>query len=212
MSNQPPTNRAQRRSRRCAEGVQQRHRRDCPASDGGRCACQPSYQAQVWSARDQRPLRRTFQTLDEAKAWRQDTLTGARRGHVRAPSTRTLNAAASDWLKDAEAGVVRTRSGDAYKPSAVRTYRMSLGKHILPRLGHHRVSSLTRHHIQHLADDLVATGAAPSTVRNAILPLRAIYRREHHNDTITTNPTRRLLLPAVRGRRDRVARPQKPRS
>jgi integrase len=84
---------------------------------------------------------------------------------------------------------------------------MALRVHILPRLGHHRVTSLTRHHIQHLVDDLVATGAAPSTVRNAVLPLRAIMRREHHRDTIPENPTKRLLLPTVRGQRDRVARP-----
>jgi integrase len=207
MSTQPHTRSASRRSKRCAEGVQERHRRGCPATTGGRCSCQPSYQAQVWSARDQKPLRRTFGTLEDAKAWRQETLAAAHRGNVRAPSTRTLNDAATEWLRAAEDGVARTRSGDPYKPSAIRTYRMSLRKHILPRLGHHRVTSLTRHHIQRLADDLVATGAAPSTVRNAILPLRAIYRREHHNDTVSTNPTRRLLLPAVRGRRDRVARP-----
>jgi integrase len=55
---------------------------------------------------------------------------------------------------------------------------------------------------------LVARGAAPSTVRNAILPLRAIYRRAVHLDHVAQNPTRRLLLPAVRGQRDRIARPE----
>jgi integrase len=45
-------------------------------------------------------------------------------------------------------------------------------------------------------------------VRNTILPLRAIYRRAHHLDHVAQNPTQKQLLPAVRGGRDRVARPE----
>ena len=50
-------------------------------------------------------------------------------------------------------------------------------------------------------------GCAPSTVRNAVLPLRAIYRRALQRDELTVNPTLKLALPAVRQRRERVARP-----
>jgi integrase len=190
-----------------AEGVQTRHRSACPARLGGTCRCAPSFQAQVWSVRDRRPIRRTFPTLAEAKAWRQEALLAARRGRLRAPTAQTVADAAEEWLRLAVTGVVRTRSGDPYKPSAIRTYRMALRAHILPHLGHVRLSTLTRLQVQAVADDLVARGAAPSTVRNAILPLRAIYRRAHHLDHVAENPTRKLLLPAVRGRRDRVARP-----
>ena len=203
----PPSGES-RRSKRVALGVQIRHQRSCPAGRGARCACTPSYQAQVWSRRDQRPIRRTFASLADAKAWRQEAHVSLRRGDLRAPTTQTLRLAAAEWLDAAEAGVIRTRSGDTYKPSALRTYRMALRAHILPRLGHLRFSGVTRNHVQALADDLVARGAAPSTVRNAILPLRAIYRRAHHLDHIAQNPTRKLLLPAVRGSRERVARPE----
>jgi integrase len=204
----PDTTRAACRStERCAPGVQLRHQRSCPRRSGAACTCTPTYQAQVWSARDQKPIRRTFTVLADAKAWRQEAHVALRRGRLRAPSKQTLHEAAQEWLTDARAGVARTRSGDRYKPSAVRTYRIALRAHILPRFGHLRVTALTRHHIQELVDDLVSRGAAPSTVRNAILPLRAIYRREHHRDVVAENPTRRLLLPAVRSTRDRVARP-----
>ena len=53
----------------------------------------------------------------------------------------------------------------------------------------------------------MAEGAAASTVRNAVLPLRAIYRRAVSRSEVHLNPTEGLTLPAVRGRRDRVARP-----
>jgi integrase len=195
-------------SERCALGVQRRHRSGCGRAQGARCTCRPIYQAQVWSPRDRRQLRRSFSTLEDAKAWRLEAERGMRRGTLGAPSQITLNDAAEQWLRDARAGIVRTRSGYPYKPSAIRTYRIALRAEILPRLGHHRLSTITRHHIQRLADDIVARGAAPSTVRNAILPLRAIYRHEHHKETVPTNPTRKLLLPASRTRRTRTARPQ----
>jgi integrase len=208
MSNRrTPSSAARRRSQRAAEGVQLRHQRACPTRHGQACTCTPTYQAQVWSRRDRRPLRRTFTTLADAQAWRQEAHVSLRRGDLRAPTTHTLREAAREWLDAAEAGVIRTRSGDAYKPSALRTYRLALRAHILPRLGHLRLSAVTRNHVQALGDDLVARGAAPSTVRNAILPLRAIYRRAHHLDHVAQNPTHKLLLPAVRGKRDRIARP-----
>jgi integrase len=53
-----------------------------------------------------------------------------------------------------------------------------------------------------LADDLGA-----STVRNALLPLRAIYRQALAPDEVAHNPTAGVQLPAVRGRRERIASP-----
>ena len=50
-------------------------------------------------------------------------------------------------------------------------------------------------------DRMVAAGRSPSTV----LPLRAIYRRAIDRDQLVVNPTLKLRLPAVRGKRDRVA-------
>ena len=192
--------------RRRREGVQVRHARRCGSRRGGECSCAPTYQAQVWSARDHRPIRKTFPTVAGALAWRQETQVALRRGTLRAPTATTLAEAADAWLAGAEAGIIRTRSDDPYKPSALRSYRHALQSKLLPELGRLRLSAIKRNDLQDLVDRMVAAGRSPSTVRNTILPLRAIYRRAIDRDQLAVNPTLKLLLPAVRGKREPVAR------
>ena len=127
-------------------------------------------------------------------------------------STRaTLADAAEDWLVAARAGIARTRSGETYKPSALRSYEQALATKVLPELGSLRLSAVDRVCGQDLVDRLVAKGLAPSTVRNSVLPLRAIFRRAVARSEVVQNPTLGLSLPAVRGSRDRVARPEEAR-
>jgi integrase len=59
--------------------------------------------------------------------------------------------------------------------------------------------------VQDFADRLLAAGAQPSTIRNAIMPVRVIcaWRRRE----VPVNPTDGLRLPAVRCGRDRIASP-----
>src|SRR5690348_15314345 len=94
-----------------AVGVVARHRDNCPARHDGDCVCKPKFQAQVWSPRDKRQIRKTFDRLGDAVAWRQETQVAVRRGSTRAPSPTTIREAATDWIANANAGVVRTRSG-----------------------------------------------------------------------------------------------------
>jgi integrase len=186
------------------EGVQIRHRRGCNLRSGGICSCSPGYQAQVWSPRDRKPIRKTFPSVAEALAWRQEAQVALRKGTLRAPTSITLQEAAEEWLQAAEAGIIRTRSGDPYKPAALRAYRHALHGKVLPELGRLRLSAVTRTRVQDLVDALVARGLAPSTVR----PLRALYRRALAREQVALNPTFGLALPAVRGSRERVARPE----
>jgi len=192
---------------RSAEGVVVRHSVGCPARSGGPCQCRPGFQAQVWSPRDRRTIRRTFRSSAEARAWRSQTHTALRAGTMLAPTRTTVGQAAELWLKGARSGVIRTRAGDEYMPSALRSYEQSLRTHALPRLGSLRLSAVTRTVVQDLVDELVASGFSPSTVRNAILPLRVIYRRAVGRAELVVNPTLGLAMPAVRSRRERVARP-----
>ena len=143
----------------------------------------------------------------EAKAWRQEMQVAVRQGRARAPSTVTLAEAAREWLGLAEQGVVRTRSGDRYKPSTLRSYEWAL-RTPMAELGHMRLSGITRNDLQDLIDRLIAEGLSPSTIRNTLMPLRGIYRRSVNREQVLANPTQRLALPAVRARRDRVARPE----
>jgi integrase len=193
--------------KRRSEGVVVRHGRRCATRSGGACSCTPSFQAQVWSGRDRKTLRKTFATIGEARVWRQESQVALRKGTLRAPSATTLREVAEGWLAAAEAGVVRTRSGDAYKPSALRAHRQALECRVLPELGSRRLTAITTNMLQDLADQFAAGGLAPSSIRNTILPLRAIYRRALNRGEVAVNPTLKLALPAVRGRPDRIAHP-----
>ena len=161
----------------------------------------------AWSTREKKPLRRSFTSLAEARRWRQEAQVGLRSRELDAPTPLTLAEAADEWLSGARVGVVRTRSGERYKPSAIRSYEAALRNYLLPEFGHLRLTAITRARIQDLADSLTTAGKAPATVANAILPLRAIYRRALDREQLTVNPTERLTLPRDRGKRDRIAEP-----
>ena len=183
-------------------GIRVRHGRARPSNTGGRCSCQPSYEAFVYSARDGRKLRKTFPTLAAARAWRADAASALRRGTMRAPTSTTLRQPGSP--KPARA---RSAPGDPYKPSAIRGYEQALRDRILPDLGAAKLSDVARADLQDLADRSLAAGLDPSTIRNALMPLRAIYRRAVARGEVAVNATNGLELPAVRGKRDRIASP-----
>jgi integrase len=184
-----------------------RHQRQCRTRAGGSCNCRPAYQAQVWSPRDGKTIRKTFHALADARAWRAQAKSALSLGAMRAPTRTTVREAAEAWLVAAKAGVVRTRSGEPYKPSALRAYEQVLRATVLPCMGHLKLSSVTRTVLQDLIDELVGGGRSPSTVRNTVLPLRAIYRRALSRSEVLVNPTLGLALPTTRDRRERVARP-----
>ncbi|HWF74405.1 MAG TPA: tyrosine-type recombinase/integrase, partial [Solirubrobacteraceae bacterium] len=102
---------------------------------------------------------------------------------------------------------IRNRSGDRYKPSAIRGYEAALRLRILPEFGRVKLGELTRVDLQDLIDRLVATGFSASLVGVTFLPLRAIYKRAISRGEVAVNPTTGLDMPAVRGGRDRIASP-----
>jgi integrase len=199
-------------SRSRPEGIVSRHQQHCQSGSGGGCNCRPAYQAQVWSSRDHKTIRKTFRTLSDARGWRAQAKSALSLGAMRAPTRTTVTEAAEGWLTAAKANVIRTRSGDPYKPSALRAYEQVLRATVVPELGHLRLSSVTRNVLQDLVEQMVADGLAPSTVRNTILPLRAIYRRALSRPEVLINPTLGLALPTSRARRERIARPAEARA
>jgi integrase len=161
----------------------------------------------VWSPRDQRRIRKTFSTLAAARAWRIDSLSALGRGEMSTSST-TLRQAAAAWVEGARSGAIRNRSGDRYKPSAIRGYEEALRLRLLPDLGGAKLSEIRRADVQALVDRLLADGHGASTIRNTLLPLRVIFRRALVRGEVAVNPTTGLELPAVRGQRDRIASPK----
>jgi integrase len=193
-----------------AEGIVVRHSRSCAVKRGAKkCSCDPSYLPRVWDSATRGYVNGpTSKNIAEAKTWRIDALKARERKLLRPATRANLDEAADEWLEGARAGRIRDRSGDTFKPSTVRGYEGSLRRYVLPGLGGARLSDVTRNHLQDLADELLGEGFDPSTVRNAIMPLRAIYRRAVKRGEVAVNPTHDLDLPAVRGRRDRFATPE----
>jgi integrase len=192
-------------------GIVVKHRAGCASERGARCNCRRVYQAAVWSARDRKRIRRHFDSLTAAKMWRSDSYGKLRRRELRAPSAMKFSQAAEQWLAGVRTGYIRTRSGDLYKPSTIRSYEQALrgsqggNGGLLAALGSVRLSDLTLDDMQDYADRMLAAGAQPSTIRNSIMPVRVIcnWRRRE----VPVNPTTGLRLPAVRSGRDRIASP-----
>jgi integrase len=189
-------------------GIQVRHQRGCASARGQRCSCRPTYLAEVWSSKESTKIRRSFAVLAEARAWRADAQVQLRKGLLRASAPVTLREAADAWLAGARSGAIRNRSGDAYKPSTLRGYEEALRLRVLDDLGGARLDAIHRAALQKLVDSLLSDGRSPSTIRNTLLPLRAIFRRAVARGEVSVNPTRGLELPAVRGRRERIASPK----
>ena len=197
------------RPRRVPEGIRVRHSRSCSSGEHERCGCTPSFEASAYAKRDGKKVRRTFATLTEAKRWRTAMLKLSHEGGLRAPTATTLRDAAEIWLASAERGAIRTRSGDVYKPSAVRGYEQALRLRLLPPLGAHKLSEIGRADLQRLVALWQEEGLSASSIRNTVNALRAIYRSSDllTDGSVAVNPTIGLRLPAVRGGRDRIATP-----
>lgn len=192
-------------------GIDVLHSTGCRGAGEGRCSCTPRFRAEAYDKRTGSRIRRTFDTLAAAKAWRTDAQGALRRRTMRGPTGVLLRDLASDWLEGATKGTIRTRSGHVYKPSALRGYAAALDARILPALGGRKVEDISRADVQDFVDNLLVEGLSPSTVRNALMPLRVIYRRAVARGVVAVNPTTRLELPAQVGRRDRIVSPAQAR-
>jgi integrase len=190
-----------------AEGIEVRHSRSCASRAGKRCTCEPGYRVAVYDAISRRKVSKTFRALAEARRWRAGAQTQAAKGVRLSGTAQTLVEAAEAFVEGIASGAIRTRAGDRYKPSVVREYERSLRLHVLPTLGGAKLAKVQRRDVQRLADDLLASGADPSTVRNTLKPLQVIYRRAIEDGDLAANPCERLRLPAARGRRERIASP-----
>ncbi len=191
-----------------AEGIVKLHSKGCPAKQGGRCACEAGYQAWVWLPRERKKVRKTFKREAEAKSWRTEALSVRAKGGLRVPKPTTVQQAWEAWFKGAVARTVTNRSGDPYKPSALRSYEQAMRLRVLPEFGDVRLTELHRPDLQEFVNGLVAEGKNPSTIQVTLLPLRAIFRRALSLDELAVNPCSGLQLPAVRGRRERYASPE----
>jgi integrase len=161
----------------------------------------------VYSKRDGKKIRKTFATQTEARAWRQESGVAVHKMLMRAPTAITVAQATEAWLEGAREGWIRNRSGDRYKPAAIRAYETGWRVRVKPAIGSMRLSDVTRNDLQDLVDTLVAEGWNASTVVVTIASLRVVYKRALARGEIAVNPAVGLQMPSVRGGRNRIATP-----
>jgi integrase len=190
-----------------AEGIEVRHARSCSSRVGKRCNCEPGYRVAVYDTIGRRKVSKTFRTLAEARRWRATAQTQAARGVRLSGTAQTLREAADAFVDGIASGAFRTRTGERYRPSVVREYERSLRLHVLPTLGGAKLGKIQRRDVQRLVDDMLASGADPSTIRNAVKPLQVISRRAIEDGDLAVNPCERVRVPAAASRRERIATP-----
>jgi integrase len=165
--------------------------------------------AQVFIRRGRRRKGKVFgpRQLAAAKAWKRETEVALSRGEITAGVSPTLRRASEVFLAGMEDGTIRTRSRTTYKPSTVARYRRALDQHLLDELGSFKLSEITSGRLERLIGQLQPKPLAANSVRNAMMPLLAIYRWAVRHDYVAVDPTRDLELPLDDGRRDRFATP-----
>ena len=187
-------------------GIRTRHSRACASRTGARCNCEPTYEAWVYSKRDQTKIRRSFPTQAAARGWRTDALKAVKDKRLRAPTSRTLRQEVDEWLAGARAGEIRNKRGAAYKPAVLRNYELALRLRVLDELGDRKLADIDLADLLDLKERLNGEGCSDSTIRNTFVPLQAIYRRARRMGYVSINPTLDLGLPTA-GRRERAATP-----
>lgn len=187
-------------------GIRTRHSRTCRTVAGGSCNCEPTYEAWVYSKRDDKKIRKSFPTLAAAKGWRTDAAKQVKDKRLRAPSSRTLREEVDEWLVGARSGEIRNRREQPYKPAVIRNYELALRLRVLGELGDRKLADIDFADLLDLKEHLQGTGVGDSTIRNTFVPLQAIYRRARRAGRVAVNPTLDLGLPTA-GSRDRAATP-----
>jgi integrase len=191
------------------EGIRPRHSERCALKrHGTNCDCEPTFEASVWSTFDKKKIRKTHTTLQAAIKWRRKHLGLAESGHLRAPVKITLAEAAYTWLEKARAGLILNRSGEKYKPSALRTLEADYRLRLIPALGMHFMSDIERPDLQELV--LRVQGERSASKVHAVVNAARVLWRDFdlitgRANTLLINPTKGLRLPAVPLTRDRIA-------
>jgi integrase len=132
---------------------------------------------------------------------------GLQNGTLSGATGPTIREAAEQFIAGIKSGAIRNRSGRRYKPSAIGGYERDLRNRVLPALGASRLARLTRAEVQVWADSLARESLAPSTIRNVVNPLQALYGWAIPRGMAHINPRTNLRLPSGEKARDRIATP-----
>jgi len=209
-------------------GIQVRHKlvntregkAPCPAEDGGRCRCEPSYRYAYRPLVDGKagPTRysKVYRDLDECRSAQVDQRRG-RSEHARNATGETFRALWLRWLEGAKSGQISARGKEraAYSPRTLAIYERDMNRHILPTMGDRQASKLGLADWQALLDSLrrehKLSHNSLQTIYNSV---RAVYRWAcaPARGLLAVNAVHGLEMPAKdEVKRDRIAPPDEAR-
>ena len=139
---------------------------------------------------------RSFETKQEALRFLQSVETDIARGQYLDPAAgrATLEVWAEEWIS-----TIRH-----LKPKTQEGYRSLLRKHILPRLGRRKLTSIKPLDVRGFISEMVDAGYSPSTVRQARHLLGMVMNAAVENGAIASSPVTNVKVPREQRREMQV--------
>ena len=131
---------------------------------------------------------RTFATRRDADRWLATVKTDVARGDYIDP--RLARSRFRDWADEWMATTAHL------KPKTRAGYESDLRVHVLPVFGDRAIGSVQQVDVRRFVADMVASGAAPGTVRNARKVLRLVLAAAEGSGAIRGNPCNGVRVPA----------------
>jgi integrase len=172
-------------------GIRYRHSRVCAEREACRRRgynCGGSWEAWVWSKTDRAKIRRSFPTHAAAKGWRTDASKAVKDRKLRAGDSKiTVSSWVGQWLDE--------KAPQDASERVVGLYRQSADTHILPAIGHLKLSELRRADCNDLVTCLFRKGLARNTIKRTLVPLRLALDVAVDEELIGANPAAGLDIP-----------------
>lgn len=158
----------------------------------------PSQWRAGYRGADGREHSRSFERKADAERWLREQLRNLDRGTWVDPSAGKvpLREYADEWL-----------AGRILKPKTLEGYRSLLRSRILPTLGDHLLSRVTRADVRVWVADMVEEGLSASRIEQARSLLASIFRQAVDDGIVGRNPAVGVATPRKRPRRQRYLTP-----
>jgi len=144
----------------------------------------------VWREPNRRQRRKTFRTIEEARAWK-GKVTGKRNRNMPMVLSRPFDEFARDWVATytgrTSAGVSK-RTRDAYE--------QALERHVIPYFGAKKVSDITAPDVRGLVAVLADGGLKPASILKTIAPLKAMFSQAVEDGMLGINPCQNVRVNA----------------